>query len=177
MFSSLIFVDYLILAVIAISLLIGLLRGFLREVLSLIAWIVAFAVAIFFLDDGVVLLADYVSIISVRVILSFGGLFLLALLVGGILNIILGQFVFRSALTAIDRGIGAGFGLLRGIAIIFIFVLLAGFTPLPNDPWWDKSQLLPYFEQMALWLKAFLPADYGDLLKFSPPAQDSAMVS
>ncbi len=176
MFDSLLFVDYFILGVIGVSVLIGLWRGFLREVLSLAAWIVAFGVAVFFLEDGVALLADYVTVISVRVILSFGGLFLAALLVAGIVNIVLGQIVLRSALRGIDRGIGGGFGCLRGIAMIAVLVLLAGFTPLPHDPWWEQSRLLPYFEQMASGLRELLPADYGELLKFSPPVPDSATI-
>ncbi len=169
MFNSLLFVDYFMLGVIGVSVLIGLWRGFLREVLSLAAWIVAFGVAVFFLEEGVALLAGHVTVIPVRVILSFGGLFLITLLVAGIVNIVLGQIVLRSGLTGIDRGIGGGFGCLRGIAMIAVLVLLAGFTPLPHDPWWEHSKLLPYFEQMALGLRGLLPADYGELLKFSPP--------
>jgi membrane protein required for colicin V production len=63
------------------------------------------------------------------------------------------------------------FGLARGLALVTITVLLLGFTPLPRDPWWHQSQLLPAFQGYAQWLSARLPPEalrYLDLRGILP---------
>jgi membrane protein required for colicin V production len=176
MINSLMFADYFVLGVLVLSVLIGIWRGFLREVLSLLAWIAAFAVAFIFVDYAVTLLADYVSVPSVRLILAFGGLFLVTLFVGGVVNIVVGQVVLRSGLTGTDRMVGVVFGFLRGVAAIVVLVLIAGLTPLPSDPWWETSQFLPYFQRFAVELRDYLPADYAQYFHFPPPAREALAI-
>lgn len=174
--DSLMFADYFVLGVIVLSVLVGVWRGFLREVLSLLAWIVAFAVAFFFVDYAVALLADYVSIPSIRLILAFGGLFLATLFLGGVVNIVVGQVVLRSGLTGTDRMVGVIFGFLRGVVAIVVLVLVAGLTPLPSDPWWETSQFLPFFQRFAVELHAYLPADYAQYFHFPPPEREALAI-
>jgi len=45
--------------------------------------------------------------------------------------------------------------------------LLAGLTPIPNDPWWQESQLIPYFQELAVWLRGFLPVDVAKMFNYS----------
>jgi len=63
--------------------------------------------------------------------------------------------------------LGVIFGTLRGIAVVAMLVLLAGLTALPQDPWWQASVFMPYFERLALWLTGFLPPDIA--AEFSYP--------
>jgi membrane protein required for colicin V production len=42
---------------------------------------------------------------------------------------------------------------------VAVLVLLAGLTTLPQDPWWSESVLLRHFQDLALWLRSFLPPD------------------
>jgi membrane protein required for colicin V production len=168
--------DYFILSVLGLSVVIGVWRGFLREVLSLAAWVAAFAVAVFFAEDTAAYLSNHVSVPSVRLILAFGGLFLATLFLGGVLNILVSQVVLRAGLSAVDRFIGVFFGALRAIAIVAVIVLLAGLTPLPDDPWWRQSQLLPYFEPLALWLRDLLPAEYLEYFRFPGSGPGAATI-
>ena len=55
--------------------------------------------------------------------------------------------------------LGVFFGIARGVVLVAIIVLLAGATPLPKDPWWRQSVLIEDFQNIALWLRDFLPAD------------------
>ncbi len=151
--------DYLIIIVIALSVLIGLWRGLLREVISLATWIAAFAIAFLFAEDGARHLAPYLDIPSLRIAAAFGGLFLATLLIGGLVGIVASQLVDYTGLTGTDRVLGMAFGLGRGAVVIAILVLAAGLTPLPKDPWWQQSQLLPYFQNIALQLRGFLPRE------------------
>ena len=59
------------------------------------------------------------------------------------------------------------FGLARGILVVALLTLLAGLTPIPQDPWWRDSQLVPYFEEIALWLRDWLPEDVAKRFQFS----------
>ncbi len=158
--------DYLIIIVIALSMLIGLWRGLLREAISLATWIAAFAIAFLFAEDGAAHLAPYLDIPSLRVAAAFGGLFLATLLLGGLVSIIASQLVDYTGLTGTDRVLGMVFGLGRGAVVIAILVLAAGLTPLPKDPWWQQSRLLPHFQEAALRLRDWLPPELAQNFRF-----------
>lgn len=158
--------DYLIIIVIALSMLIGLWRGLLREVISLATWVAAFAIAYLFAEDGAAHLTPYLDVPSLRVAAAFGGLFLVTLLLGGLIGIVATQLVDYSGLTGTDRVLGMAFGLGRGAVVIAILVLAAGLTPLPKDPWWRQSQLLPPFQETALRLRGWLPPELAQNFRF-----------
>lgn len=159
-------VEYFILGVIALSALIGLLRGLLKEAISLGTWIAAFIVAALFVRDGAAYLAKYIGIPSVSIILAFGLLYLSVLIIGGLINLVVAQLIEPAGLSGVDRVLGLVFGLLRGMLLITVLVLMAGFTPLPQDAWWKQSPLLPRFQQGAVWLRDRLPADIAEHIKF-----------
>ena len=158
--------DYLIIIIIALSMLMGFWRGLLREVISLTTWIAAFAIAFLFAEDAAAHLVPYLDLPSLRIAVAFGGLFLATLLLGGLIGILASYLVHYTGLTGTDRVLGITFGLARGAAMIAVLVLAAGFTPLPQDPWWGQSLLLPYFQEIALWLRDFLPPELAQNLHF-----------
>src|SRR5690554_7501533 len=68
-------IDWVILAVLAVSVLISLKRGFVKEALSLVTWVVAFIVARMFSGNLATLLAGTVDTESLRWIIAFTILF------------------------------------------------------------------------------------------------------
>ena len=117
-------IDYIIIGIIAFSIIVSLLRGFVREVLSLASWVVAFIVASHFYPS----LAAYLTQIDslyIRNGTAIGILFVLTLIVGAIVNFVIAQLVDKTGLTGTDRVLGAAFGLLRGevivAAVLFFF--------------------------------------------------------
>jgi membrane protein required for colicin V production len=38
-------------------------------------------------------------------------------------------------------------------------VLLASLTPMPEASWWRESAMIGFFQQVAEWVKAVIPAD------------------
>jgi len=161
-----IWVDYILLVVIAISALLSLWRGFIMEAISLVSWIVALWVAVIFFQDLANLMADWIDTPSIRDITAFAILFVGTVLVGALVNYLAGQLVAKTGLTATDRALGMLFGIARGIVIVAVLVLLAGLTALPQDSWWQESLLLGHFQDMALWLSSFLPADITENIRF-----------
>lgn len=161
-----IWVDYVILGIVGLSALISLVRGFVREALSLVIWIAAFWIAWTFFRELAVLL-DWLSVPSVRLGISFAILFIVTLIVGALVSFLVGQLVEKTGLSGTDRLIGVLFGATRGALLVAVLVLLAGLTPFPDDPWWQESHLIGYFQELAVWLKTLLPPDIGDKFRFA----------
>lgn len=151
--------DIFILTIVGISALISLFRGFVREVLSLVVWVAAIWLARTFMGRGAELLASQVSVPSVRLGAAFLAILLAALLVGGLVNHLIGLAIAKTGLSGTDRMLGVVFGVLRGAAIITILVLLAGLTPVPKDPWWQRSILMGHFVSAARMALGYLPPD------------------
>jgi membrane protein required for colicin V production len=152
-------IDILIIAIIAISAVISLVRGFVQEAFSLATWIAAFAVAWFFFRPLAGQLEHLINVPSIRLGVAYCIILLVVLVLGAIVNRLMKSLVESTGLSGTDRLIGIFFGIARGAVVVAILVLLAGMSPFPDDVWWKESRLIPYFEEMAVWLKGFLPED------------------
>ncbi|VTM24818.1 Pur regulon 18 kDa protein [Stutzerimonas stutzeri] len=144
-------IDYIIIGIIAFSIIVSLLRGFVREVLSLASWVVAFIVASQFYSS----LAAYLTQIDslyIRNGTAIGILFVLTLIVGAIVNFVIAQLVDKTGLTGTDRVLGAAFGLLRGVLIVAaVLFFLDTFTNFEQTEWWKESKLIPHFGFIIEW--------------------------
>ena len=133
-------IDYIIIGSIVFSVLVSLLRGFVREVMSLASWVVAFFIASNF----------YVYLAGLLTSIEF--LFIASLIVGSIVNYVLGQLVDRTGLSGTDRVLGACFGLLRGVLIVAAMLFfLDTFTASNQSDWWKESKLIPHFRFVVDW--------------------------
>lgn len=146
-------VDWSILALIAISGLISLTRGFVREALSLLVWAVAGAVAWLYGGALATHLEAYIELPSARVIAGCAILFVLTLMVGALLTHLLGMLVQATGLSGTDRLLGMIFGVARGALLVVVVVGLLSLAPVQQDPWWQQSKLLPDFLMIADWSK------------------------
>lgn len=163
--------DYAILAVIAISVLVGALRGFIKEVFSMLVWAAAFLVAYHFAGDVAAMMENSVTLPSARTAMGFTGLFVAVLLVGGLLNYLLGRLVVTTGLSGTDRLLGGVFGAVRGLALIVAVLLVAGFTPIPADPWWKASLSIQRLMPLVNWAAEFLPEQVVENLDFEPEGE------
>jgi membrane protein required for colicin V production len=152
-------IDILIIAIIALSAVISLIRGFVQEALSLATWIAAFTLAWLFFRSLSMELSPWIDVPSIRLGVAFVLILIGVLILGAIANHFMKILVTTTGLSGTDRMIGIFFGMARGAVMVAILILLAGLTPFPNDPWWHESRLIPYFQEMAQWLKQFLPND------------------
>jgi membrane protein required for colicin V production len=162
--------DYAILSVIAISIAVGALRGFIREVFSLLVWAAAFLLAWYFAGDVAALMEGSVTLPSARIAMGFTGIFIAVLLVGGLVNYLLGRLVESTGLSGTDRLLGGAFGALRGLALVLVLLLVAGFTPLPADPWWQQSRTIARLMPLVEWAATYLPDSIAEQLDFEPGA-------
>ena len=165
--------DYAILGTIAISILVGALRGFIKEVFSLVVWAAAFIIAYQYGGDVAALMDDQISLPSARTAMGFTGLFIVVLLIGGLLNYLLGRLIESTGLSGTDRLLGGVFGTARGLALVVAVLLVAGFTPIPADPWWKDSQLVRRLIPFVEWPSGFLPENVSEHLEFDPQEQSA----
>ena len=162
------YADYIILAIVAISMLVGAIRGFVKEAFSLVVWAAAFLVAFHYSGALALHLEGHIDLPSVRTSLAFAGLFLAVLLVGGLLTFLVGKLVEKTGLSGTDRLLGGVFGGVRGVALVLALMLVAGLTPVPRDPWWQQSRTIQSLMPLAEWSAGFLPDYILEHLQLNP---------
>ncbi len=162
-----IWVDYTIIGIIALSTLIGLIRGLVREALSLIAWVLALWIAFTFSQRFSELFVAHIATPSVRLAAAFIALFVITLILAAVVNYLIAKMADKGGLKGTDHTLGVVFGLARGVIVVALLVLLAGATPLPKDQWWSESMLIGRFQTMAVWLRGFLPPQLAQKFDYS----------
>lgn len=168
-----IWVDVVILVVIALSAVIGFFRGLVREAIGLMTWLVAFYLAFIWAESAAILLEDWISIDSARLAVAFGIIFIAVLFVGALINYGLSRLLSQTGFAGTDRVLGGVFGVLRGAAVLVLLTMLAGVTPVPRDDWWQNSVLIPHLEDGAVWLRDYLPADLANAITY-PDVPDTS---
>jgi membrane protein required for colicin V production len=139
-------IDFLVIAVLLVSVAWGAWRGLVHEVLSLATWVLAFL--------GANLLAAPL-------------VFIAALIAGTIASALVTKVVKVSVLHGLDRWLGALFGLARGVVILVALTMVAGLTPLPRSADWKNSATGYSLAQTVIQLKPWLPKAFADRLKYN----------
>ena len=151
-----IWMDWVIVGIIILSALISLMRGFVKEFMSLVIWLAAFMVASHFYQS----LAVYLTEIDDPLFkngTAIAILFVATLILGAIVNFILGQLVSKTGLSGTDRVLGICFGALRGTLIVSaVLFFLDTFTPASQSAWWANSLLVSEFEIIIQWFFVFM---------------------
>lgn len=161
--------DGVILLLIVVSALLSVRRGFTREAFSLLTWVAAFLVARLFGPGLEVMLEPSIETPSARIAVAFGVLFAATLVVGALVNHLLGEVVRVTGLTSTDRLLGMVFGAVRGMVLVVVLVAL-GRGLFDQDPWWRESMLVPRFAMMEDWSRE-LAVDFMNWLMNVDPVE------
>lgn len=160
-------IDIALVAVVVVSGLIGFTRGFVREAMSLGSWAIASVVAMTFSPRLAGYFESWLAAPSARIALGFAILFAITLFLGGMVTNLVCRLIQIAGLSSTDRGLGGVFGLARGVLIVVVLVTLAGLTPMPQDPWWQASALIPHVQPLATWIAGFLPESVAGYFVYS----------
>ena len=143
-----IWVDWVIVAVLIISTGSSWLKGFVSEALSLAIWFGGLFVVFYFSPGLATVLADSVNLnYQGRFWLARILLFASALIVGAIIKRLVGQLIKVSGLSKPDRMLGMVFGFLRGVLLLLIVATVLRWISQPEmASWWQQSLLIPYLQ-------------------------------
>jgi membrane protein required for colicin V production len=142
----------------------GLLRGLVRELLSLVFLIAALVIAFFYYQEAGLFLHSW---IDNRELANFAGfLLVLALIaaVGSLITGLIGKYLVVGPLKALDRLLGAVFGLARGILLAGLVLYCFLVFPL-NQDLLNRSQLAPHLASVITTGLEVLPPTLRDRLK------------
>lgn len=151
--------------VLAFSVVLGALRGLIREVVSLAAWLLAFVLAQVHAETVAAWLPTGVSVPVVRLAAGFVLIFIGVAVGGALLAWVLGHVLQAVGLRPIDRILGAGFGLARGVVVLLGVTLLVVALGVQSHPVWAQSDTAQILTLALTQLKPLLP---GALAEYIP---------
>jgi membrane protein required for colicin V production len=160
--------DIGLVCVLLVSIVVGLVRGFVFEALSLAAWVVAYFAAPFLAPVVVGWLPTAVHQGGWQDLAAIVLAFVLVLVLVSIVARLLRALIHATPLKFVDRLLGGGFGLLRGLLLCLLIGVLIGFTPLRKHPAWTESQARPLLGSALRALGPMLPQDLHRLLDQHP---------
>lgn len=150
-------IDWLLLAIVALSALLGLWRGMIGVLASLAAWILAGWAAFRFGGTVALVLAGDGTPGPGQTLAGYVLAFMVVLVAVGIAGWLVRKLVHSVGLSGLDRLLGLLLGVLRGVLVGWVVVLLLGLTALPRQAGWQHSRVLPVFIPGAAWLRGWLP--------------------
>ena len=156
--------DWILLAVLGVSLLLGAWRGLVYEVLSVLVWVAAFIVAQWFAPDVAGRLPLSGVSDAVRFVVAFALVFIGVAFTGGLLASLVKKLVDAVGLRPVDRTMGALFGLVRGLVLLLALAVVMDLTPLKNSVWWRESVGAGLLTTALKDLRPMLPEGMGKFL-------------
>jgi len=137
--------DLLLAVIVGGSIVFGFLAGFARAGVSFLAAILGVLFGFWFYGIPADFLHRYIGSETFSNIAGFLVVFFVCVLMGALIGKLLAKLLKWTGLSWLDRMMGAGFGLVRGVVAVVAFVsILLAFTPRPIPNWMSGSLLLPY---------------------------------
>lgn len=159
--------DYVVIGIVAVSLLFGLWRGVIGEVIALVAWGVGIFAAIEFGAAVGNSVFTGLSDPAVRTLAGCVVIFVGVLVAMAVLNMVVRSMVKALGLSVSDRILGMIFGLARGVLVCMVLVGLGGMTSAPTQSWWKNATLAAPLETVVMAAKPWLPGDLAKRIRFT----------
>lgn len=158
--------DYLVLLILACSVIISTLRGIVKEVVSLTGWIAALFVANAYAEALAQMMPDSLTSEVGRLIAAFIVLFIATRLLVALIGRAVQELVKATGLSLIDRMFGSIFGVARGLVIVLALVLLCGATSIPQQQFWIDAKFSAIAVEAAEAAKPYLPGNFSEYVHF-----------
>ena len=159
--------DYVVLGIVALSLVLGLWRGVVSEVIALVAWIMAFMATLEFGTEAGRALYSGIADPSIRALAGCATVFLGVLVGMSLVRLAVRSMVKALGLSLSDRLLGMFFGFARGVLLVMILIAAGGMTSAPQQHWWKEASFVPPLETAVLAAKPWMPDDLAKKIRFS----------
>ena len=156
--------DWALVGVLLLSMLIGAWRGLVFEVLSVVGWAMSFFTAQWFAPTVSSMLPLESAGQPVRYAVAFGLVFIGVLIACGLLTVAIKKLVQAVGLRPIDRTLGAGFGLMRGMILLLAATVVINMTAMKNSSWWQESAGAGVLTTALTNIKPMLPEQFAKYL-------------
>ncbi len=157
--------DWIVLAVLLLSMLLGAWRGLVHEVLALAGWVAAFVLAQMLAATAGQLLPMQGAGAGVRYAAGFAAVFICTIIACSVLTWMMKRMIESVGLRPIDRTLGAAFGVLRGLLILLAVASVVLMTPLKRGDWWQQSASAGLLSSVLKGIKPVLPAEFGQYIQ------------
>lgn len=147
-------VDIIVIGIVALSCLFGAIRGLVKEAFSLGFWIAAVVLASVFSNDLADAMTGLIDTASVRTIAAFVLIFIIMVFTGALVSNFISRATAAVGLGAVDRGLGAIFGIIRGVVLVTVVVMLTAQLDAVNGIY-SASVLVPHLMVVAEYLRQF----------------------
>lgn len=149
--------DYGFIGIIITSTFYGFFRGFTREIFSVTTWFLSFWIAKISAYQVAPYFEEFIGNPKFRLVVVFLGILVLALFLLHFITVKLSKIVKASALTGMDRALGALFGASRGVLISVLGVIVISSTSLVEHPEWKRSESRFPLELLAMFIQPKIP--------------------
>jgi membrane protein required for colicin V production len=156
--------DWVVILVLAASVLLGLWRGLVYEVLSVLNWLAAFVLAQWLAPRAAVMMPLSRAGEAIQYAAGFVVVFIAALFAGGLLAWIISKLVAAVGLRPVDRVLGSMFGLVRGVVAVLALAVVIHLTGLGHGLWWTESRTAGVATAALRGLKPVVPERFGAYL-------------
>ncbi|MDE3180533.1 MAG: CvpA family protein [Acidobacteriota bacterium] len=154
-------VDWILAAIIVVSIVLAVKKGFVRELISLAAVVIGLIAAAVEYQRAGAWFEDLTKSHQVALACGFLAVFIGVLILGAIASVLARLLVKTAGVEWFDRFMGAVFGLVRGVIVdsILLMILMA-FSIKPADV--GRSHLAPYVSAGARVIAFVMPKDLKD---------------
>lgn len=156
--------DWVVVALLAASVLLGLWRGLVYEVLSVVNWVAAFLLAQWLAPRAAAMLPLSRAGESVQYAAGFVVVLIAALFAGGWLAWGISKLVAAVGLRPVDRMLGGMFGVVRGIVAVLALAVVVHLAGLARGEWWTESMTAGVATAALRGLKPVVPEPFGAYL-------------
>ena len=156
--------DWILLALLAASMLLGAWRGLVYEVLSVLGWIASFVLAQWFAPEVADMLPMQKSDQTLRYAAAFVIVFIASVFAAGLISALMKKIISAVGLRPVDRILGAFFGVFRGLILLLALSVVVHMTALQESEWWLASKAGPMLMTLLKGLKPMLPEKFGAYL-------------
>ena len=158
--------DYIVIAVVAASVLLGIWRGVVGEIIALVAWVLAFFAARWWGDEVANSVLNAIRDPALRLVAAWVLIFIVVLMLMALLRLAIRGLLKALGLSPTDRLLGMTFGVARGLVIVLALVVVGSMTMAAQQKWWVEAYFSAPLETAVMAGKPWLPEEIAKRIRF-----------
>jgi membrane protein required for colicin V production len=161
--------DFVLLLILAASMVMAFRKGLTREIVGLAAVVLALVLGLWLYGSAGSLYEPYLRSPGLAHFAGFATVFGAVMLLGGAVNYVIGKFLKVTGLSIVDHLLGAGFGAVRGIliSVALIMGIMAFFSGAHPPESVVRSRIAPYVVGGARVISSLAPHEIKDGFRHS----------